>query len=117
MLFEGRAFQCALSTQYKDASEWARKALMVSKTAERNRLLFNMAQVYLKQADYDSAIAALQHGIALQPGDGEIHFTLAMAYERAGQGKLARKSMKEALKLDVNHPRTEQIRAYLGRKP
>ena len=80
-------------------------------------LLFNMAQVYLKQADYDSAIAALQQGIALQPGDGEIHFTLAMAYERVGQGKLARKSMKDALKLDVNHPRAEQIRAYLGRRP
>ena len=80
-------------------------------------LLFNMAQVYLKQADYDSAIVALRQGIALKPGDGGIHFTLAMAYEGVGQGKLARKSMEDALKLDVNNPRAEQIRAYLRRRP
>ena len=90
-----------------------RRALLMA--PEDASLFFNIAQVHIKESAYRAAIDALQQAINLKPDDAEIHFTLAMVYEQEGQNEAARNSIERSLALDPNHPRAEQIRAYLAR--
>jgi len=94
-------------TAYKKALDFA---------PEDASLFFNLAQVYLAQEDIGVAIAALERAVALKPRDAEVHFMLGMTYEQQGLKEPARMSMERALEVEPDHPRTQQIRVYLGRQ-
>ena len=44
LLYEARAFHCALKHEFDDARNWARRALNEAQLQDRSRLLFNMAR-------------------------------------------------------------------------
>ena len=60
-----------------------------------------------------NAVSALQHAVMLNPKSTHSHFTLAKAYEQAGDDSKAIAELKETLLLDPQHARAHYVLAQI----
>ena len=101
-----------------EAASWERFIVLGSAPAEACP---GLADAYAR-ADGSRAVASYQRCVDMDPRDAERLIDLAMALERAGQGKEALEAWHRAGQLDPKHPavarRLEQLsRATSGRLP
>jgi tetratricopeptide (TPR) repeat protein len=103
----------ALSLVRSDQPEAAQQVFtqLLSEHAEWPELHVLLGQAYAGQADFDAAIAALQHALRLSPTVAEAHLTLGTIYLRQGKLPEAEQELRAEL---VHHPRDLQARHQLA---
>ena len=103
----------ALSLVRSDQPEAAQKIFtqLMSEHEEWPELHVLLGQAYAGQADFDAAIAALQHALRLSPTVAEAQLTLGTIYMRQGKLPEAEKALRAEL---VHHPRDLQARHQLA---
>ena len=74
---------------------------------------YNLGCVLEEQGELDAAIEQLVHAARALPAHADIHFNLALAYEKRGQRKSAREHWMLYLRYAPNGPWAEQARAHL----
>jgi type IV pilus assembly protein PilF len=83
----------------------ARKQLK-RETADQSAAKYNiqLGVGYLQQGNYPLAREKLERSLVQNPKDPDVHTGLGMLYDRTGEGKLADKHFREALRLAPDKP-------------
>lgn len=98
-------------------------ALAMAQTARRGmpdspNAADTLGWAYYQKGVYQSAISQFQEALRLgekrgEPDDGEIHYHLGMAYQKANQNALARQQLERAVKLSPNNADAKKALAEL----
>jgi serine/threonine-protein kinase len=75
---------------------------LIAKNPRDARVHQCRGEVHSRRQGYGEAIAAFKEAIALAPQSGMLHWSLALAFQGAGQRKEARASLDRALALDLD---------------
>jgi tetratricopeptide (TPR) repeat protein len=75
---------------------------------------YNLGCVLEEQGEVDDAIRHLRRAARAMPGHADVHFNLALAYEKKNERRLAREEWTLYLRYAPNGPWAEQARARLG---
>jgi len=104
--------------QYQRAEQLYRKATV----ADPSYVLafFDLGNVLDELERFDESIAAYKRAVALSPGYSDVHYNLALAYERKGERRMALRHWEAYVRLDnagpwADHARS-QIRKLLSRE-
>ena len=97
-----------------DHSAELREYLAARQLGLRNwDFLLNLGLLYLDRDAPSDAIAVLQEAAGVRPQHAEVHFNLALAFERSGQSRRAIGEMLQSLKLDPTNPDSQNELAAL----
>lgn len=75
---------------------------------------YNLGCVLEEQGEVEDAIRHLRRAAKAMPGHADVHFNLALAYEKKNEKRLAREEWTLYLRYAPNGPWAEQARARLG---
>jgi tetratricopeptide (TPR) repeat protein len=75
---------------------------------------YNLGCVLEEQGEVEDAIRHLRRAAKAMPGHADVHFNLALAYEKKNERRLAREEWVLYLRYAPNGPWAEQARARLG---
>jgi len=75
--------------------------------------------VYYQKGAYQSAVSLLQEALRLQekikaPDNPDLHYHLALAYQKTNQPLLARQHFERVLKIDPSYSEASEIKKQLG---
>lgn len=74
---------------------------------------YNLGCVLEEQGEIDQAVEHLREAAALMPAHADVHFNLALAYDKRGEHKLAREEWTAYLRYAPNGPWAEEARRRL----
>lgn len=94
-----------------DAVELARKQGYPEH--EQGIFLDSLGWVRFKMGEFDKAVSILAQAAEMSPGEPEIHFHLARAYEAKGDLEKAYVQLQRAVQSDPQHPQIAQMRKEL----
>jgi tetratricopeptide (TPR) repeat protein len=94
-----------------DAVELARKQGYPER--ELGIFLDSLGWVRFKMGEFDKAVSILAQAAEMSPGEPEIHFHLARAYEAKGDLEKAYVQLQRAVQADPQHPQIAQMRREL----
>ncbi len=75
---------------------------------------YNLGCVLEEQGEVEDAIRHLRRAAKAMPGHADVHFNLALAYEKKNERRLAREEWVLYLRYAPNGPWADQARARLG---
>lgn len=82
---------------------------------------YNLGCVFEEQGLIDQAVEHLREAASLMPSHADVHFNLALAYDKRGERRLARDEWTAYLRYAPNGPWAEEarrrLRQYLRNKP
>jgi len=79
-------------------------------------LFLNLGLAYLEDSDVGKAADVLRSAAALAPDRPEVHFDLALVYERSGMQRAALQEILTSLRLDPNQPDARNTLAVIYAK-
>ena len=84
-----RAVKCTEQGEYADALAAAREALTASIPVNRVQIFNQIAEIYLRAGEYETALDACEEALAIAPNTPEVLLTLAKVYKKKGDVAMA----------------------------
>ncbi len=99
--------------KYPLAIEYFEKALELQTGRAQFQTFLVIGDTYYKMSELEKAIPYFQKAIRLNPGHGNAHLLLGLAYRDLKRGDEARVHFEKTLQLEPEHPQAAQIKLWI----